>query len=131
VNTLENSRTQPAKTRPAGTPAIPLRKLKSLKTKLATITADLDYARKASYDYWIPAQMRRSAFSIRKKQAAIREILDDLELHNGLDLSELRAAIETMWRALSQEWCPAENERPDIVILYRKRVHALLKEVAA
>jgi hypothetical protein len=129
VNTLENSRTQPAKTRPAGTPAIPLRKLKSLKTSLATITADLDYARKASYDYWTPAQQRRSAFSIRKKQAAVRELLDDLELHNGLDLSELRAAIETMWRILRRPWCLAENTQPDIVIPYRDRVHELLAEV--
>jgi hypothetical protein len=131
MNKEEHSARSAPNTRPADHPATPPRKLKSLRTKLAAIEHDLDYARKASYDYWNASQKRRSGFSIRKKQAAVREILDDLELHNGLDLSGLRAAVDTMWRALSQRWCPAENERPDIVIPYRKRVHELLAGAAA
>jgi hypothetical protein len=111
---------------PKARPGVPPRKLKSLRTKLAAIEKDLNYARRASYDYWTAKQKRRSAWSIRKKQTAARELLAEIERHNALDLSKLRAAVELLWKVLSLPWCPDENEQPDIEIPYRNRVNELL-----
>jgi hypothetical protein len=69
------------------------RKLKALGTKLKTIAADLDYARRARYDYWTASQKRRSAFSIRKKQTAAIEVIA------GLDMPELREERASRHRA--------------------------------
>jgi hypothetical protein len=109
-------------------PAIPPRKLKSLRTKLAAIERDLNYARRASYDYWNRGQKYRSARSIYKKKVAVRELLAQYEEDYAPDLSTLRKAIERLWWVLSQPWSPAENNEPDIEIPYHERVDELLEE---
>jgi hypothetical protein len=110
--------------RPA--PAIPPRKLKSLRTKLAEIEHALSYARRASYDYWTSGQKYRSNGSIYKKKVIVRELLAQYEEDYAPDLSTLRKAIERLWWVLSQPWSPAENNEPDVEIPFRNRVNELL-----
>jgi hypothetical protein len=111
--------------------AIPPRKLRTLRTKLATIEKDLNYARRASYDYWIGSQKYRSNGSIYKKKVAVRNLLDQLDEECELDLSPLRKAIERLWWTLSQPWSPEENNGPDIEIPFVAQVDELLAELGA
>jgi hypothetical protein len=99
--------------RPAA-PAIPPRKLRALRTKLAAVERDLNYARRARYDYWNASQKYRSNGSIYKKKVAIRKLLDQYDEDYDLDVSTLRKAIERLWWTLSQPWSPAENNEPDV-----------------
>jgi hypothetical protein len=87
---------------PKARPGVSPRKLKSLATKLAAIERDLNYARRASYDYWNRGQKYHSARSIYKKKVAVWELLAQYEEDYAPDISTLRKAIERLWWVLSQ-----------------------------
>jgi len=104
------------------TPGARRRLIRKLNSRLKTIAADLDYARRARYDYWNASQRRRSAFSIKRKQAEARELIADAAI------PELEPVVEALWRVLSIEWSPDENDGPDIAMGLRRRVAELLAE---